>query len=86
LTYGVFVYSILAGLWTVVTLGLANSKPSKETDGGQLDMPLANQSLLLMLVLTNHNCSEETIFTNPYREAFVACAGIEFILLQLVTF
>ena len=61
-----------ASLWTVVTLGLANQKAGKS--GAELNEPLlANQSVLLLLVLTNHCCVDGV--RNPYREAFFACVG-----------
>lgn len=54
-----------AGLWNIVTLGMAKgSEPKVEV----CDTLLANQSLLLILVLTNH-CTSVKNMPNPYREA-----------------
>jgi len=61
-----------ASLWTVVTLGLANQTAAKS--GAESDERLlANQSLLLLLILTNHCCVDGV--RNPYREAFFSCVG-----------
>ena len=61
---------VVAGLWSVMTLGLAGG--GKSDDGGgkgaEPDTVLANQSLLLILVLANH-CTSEAELHNPYREA-----------------
>ena len=56
----------------VVTLGLANQRAAKS--GAESNEPLlANQSVLLLLVLTNHCCVDSV--RNPYREAFFSCIG-----------
>jgi len=63
---------LTASLWTVVTLGLANQSAGKS--GAKSNEPLlANQSVLLLLVLTNHCCVDGV--RNPYREAFFSCVG-----------
>ncbi|XP_015513933.2 dymeclin isoform X2 [Neodiprion pinetum] len=72
---GVVRKHILAGLWNVITMGMAkNSKNVQVSNVGttedeerqrDTETPLASQSLLLLLVLTNH-C---TATHNPYRDA-----------------
>lgn len=72
---GGLVLSIAAGLWNVITMGMgSNSKNVQVSNGGttedeerkrDTETPLASQSLLLLLVLTNH-C---TATHNPYRDA-----------------
>ncbi|XP_012253717.2 dymeclin [Athalia rosae] len=72
---GGLVLSIAAGLWNVITMGMANnSKNVQVLNGGgtedverkrDTETPLASQSLLLLLVLTNH-C---TAVHNPFRDA-----------------
>nr|CAD7260328.1 unnamed protein product [Timema shepardi] len=59
-----------AGLWNMLTLGLARPSPPLLGDGGLSleDTPLANLSLLLILVLANH-CTGEKNLHNPYRQA-----------------
>ncbi|OAD60009.1 Dymeclin [Eufriesea mexicana] len=72
---GSIVFSIAAGLWNVITMGMGSSlKNVQVTSNGtseeeerkrDTETPLASQSLLLLLVLTNH-C---TATQNPYRNA-----------------
>ncbi|XP_064644875.1 dymeclin-like isoform X2 [Lineus longissimus] len=57
--------AVASGLWTALTLGLANkTEPHEEV----ADTLIANQSLLLILILTNH-CTSEQSLHNPYRQA-----------------
>ncbi|XP_033624663.1 dymeclin-like isoform X2 [Asterias rubens] len=57
--------AVAAGLWAVLTLGYGSkSSKGEEEDRGLL----ANQSLLLLMVLTNHYTYEKGIH-NPYRMA-----------------
>lgn len=72
---GSIVFSIAAGLWNVITMRMGSSlKNVQVTNHGSsedeerkrdTETPLASQSLLLLLVLTNH-C---TTTQNPYRNA-----------------
>ncbi|XP_035295943.1 dymeclin isoform X2 [Cricetulus griseus] len=55
---------VATGLWTVFTLGGASSKAATSPE---LTSPLANQSLLLLLVLVNLTDAPDT--PNPYRQA-----------------
>ncbi|XP_040597521.1 dymeclin isoform X2 [Mesocricetus auratus] len=55
---------VATGLWTVFTLGGASSKAAASPE---LTSPLANQSLLLLLVLVNLTDAPDT--PNPYRQA-----------------
>ncbi|KAL1773454.1 hypothetical protein HispidOSU_005120 [Sigmodon hispidus] len=55
---------VATGLWTVFTLGGAGSKAAASPE---LTSPLANQSLLLLLVLVNLTDAPDT--PNPYRQA-----------------
>uniref|UniRef100_A0A8C9H8N1 Dymeclin n=1 Tax=Piliocolobus tephrosceles TaxID=591936 RepID=A0A8C9H8N1_9PRIM len=57
----------LAGLWTVFTLGGVGSKA---TASPELSSPLANQSLLLLLVLANLTDASDA--PNPYRQAIMS--------------
>ncbi|XP_060233022.1 dymeclin isoform X3 [Meriones unguiculatus] len=57
---------VATGLWTVFTLGGAGSKSSSP----ELTSPLANQSLLLLLVLVNLTDAPDT--PNPYRQAITS--------------
>ncbi|CAK9802176.1 GA20914 [Anthophora plagiata] len=72
---GSIVFSIAAGLWNVITMGMgsglktvqvtSNGTSEEEERKRDTETPLASQSLLLLLVLTNH-C---TAIRNPYRNA-----------------
>ncbi|KAG8456851.1 hypothetical protein GDO86_002583 [Hymenochirus boettgeri] len=55
---------VASGLWTVLTLGGVGSKPTPQQD---LSSPLANQSLLLLLVLSNLTDAPDR--PNPFRQA-----------------
>lgn len=57
-----------AGLWSVVTLGMASKGGADKTEQSPQDTLIANQSLLLTLVLANH-CTSDVGLPNPYREA-----------------
>ncbi|XP_062898668.1 dymeclin isoform X1 [Mobula hypostoma] len=58
---------VASGLWTVLTLGGVGSKPAQQEEPSS---PLANRSLLLLLVLSNiSNVSESP---NPYRQSIMS--------------
>ncbi|XP_053427912.1 dymeclin isoform X1 [Nycticebus coucang] len=58
---------VATGLWTVFTLGGVGSKA---TTPPELSSPLANQSLLLLLVLANLTDAPDA--PNPYRQAIMS--------------
>ncbi|XP_076991622.1 dymeclin isoform X3 [Tamandua tetradactyla] len=58
---------VATGLWTVFTLGSVGSKAAATPE---LSSPLANQSLLLLLVLANLTDAPEA--PNPYRQAIMS--------------
>ncbi|KAM9137814.1 dymeclin [Pangshura tecta] len=66
LLYG-FASGVATGLWTVFTLGGVGSKPAPQQEQSS---PLANQSLLLLLVLANLTDAPDT--PNPYRQAIIS--------------
>jgi hypothetical protein len=67
-----------AELWNILTFGMARgaaSPPPVPSDGVTVvkpsevaDSSLANQALLLVLVLANH-CTSDKNLHNPYRQA-----------------
>ena len=59
-----------AGIWNVLTLGLSNSSTEEESKKSSPKSPIASQSILLLLVLSNH-CTAERSLHNPYREALL---------------
>uniref|UniRef100_A0A8C4QHW9 Dymeclin n=1 Tax=Eptatretus burgeri TaxID=7764 RepID=A0A8C4QHW9_EPTBU len=67
---------VATGLWTVLTLGAgtANHQDASSVHPGG-DVPLANQSLLLLLGLTNLGETEDVV--NPYRAAIVNCTNTQ---------
>ncbi|XP_063651722.1 dymeclin isoform X34 [Pan troglodytes] len=58
---------VATGLWTVFTLGGVGSKAAASPE---LSSPLANQSLLLLLVLANLTDASDA--PNPYRQAIMS--------------
>uniref|UniRef100_A0ABM5FUG5 Dymeclin n=1 Tax=Pogona vitticeps TaxID=103695 RepID=A0ABM5FUG5_9SAUR len=66
LLYGI-ASGVATGLWTVFTLGGVGSKRAPQQDESS---PLANQSLLLLLVLANLTDTPDT--PNPYRQAVMS--------------
>ncbi|XP_066471940.1 dymeclin isoform X2 [Tiliqua scincoides] len=66
LLYGI-ASGVATGLWTVFTLGGVGSKRTPQQDESS---PLANQSLLLLLVLANLTDAPDA--PNPYRQAIMS--------------
>ncbi|XP_053557074.1 dymeclin isoform X2 [Bombina bombina] len=66
LLYG-FASGVASGLWTVLTLGGVGSKPTPQQEESS---PLANQSLLLLLVFAN--LADAPDYPNPYRQAITS--------------
>ncbi|XP_077792626.1 dymeclin isoform X5 [Podarcis muralis] len=66
LLYGI-ASGVATGLWTVFTLGGVGSKRAPQQEESS---PLANQSLLLLLVLANLTDAPDT--PNPYRQAIMS--------------
>ncbi|XP_054842489.1 dymeclin isoform X2 [Eublepharis macularius] len=66
LLYGI-ASGVATGLWSVFTLGGAGSKRSPQQEESS---PLANQSLLLLLVLANITDAPDA--PNPYRQAIMS--------------
>ncbi|XP_042304043.1 dymeclin isoform X2 [Sceloporus undulatus] len=66
LLYGI-ASGVATGLWTVFTLGGVGSKRAPHQEESS---PLANQSLLLLLVLANLTDAPDT--PNPYRQAIMS--------------
>ncbi len=73
---GSLVLGIASGVWSVLTLGYGSGTAAQVEDtsseevSAQSNKPLADASLLLLLVLTNH-CTDSG--TNPYRESLFKC-------------
>ncbi|CRK90666.1 CLUMA_CG004367, isoform A [Clunio marinus] len=76
-TGGSFVFGLAESFWSMLTF-------SKKPDALDSDLPksfkenfpLANQSLLLILILTNHNADDSVdIQNNPYRYSLFNCSN-----------
>lgn len=66
------VFGFAAGLWSMITFTRKPADSIETTNNNNShDVPLATQSLLLMLVLTNH-CTTQV---NPYRQSLFTCAN-----------
>uniref|UniRef100_A0A7M4G0E3 Dymeclin n=1 Tax=Crocodylus porosus TaxID=8502 RepID=A0A7M4G0E3_CROPO len=66
LLYGI-ASGVATGLWTVFTLGGVGSKPTPQQEQSS---PLANQSLLLLVVLANLTDAPDS--PNPYKQAIMS--------------
>ncbi|XP_030048788.1 dymeclin [Microcaecilia unicolor] len=66
LLYGI-ASGVATGIWTVLTLGGVGNKPTAQQEASS---PLANQSLLLLLVLAN--LTDALDAPNPYRQAVMS--------------
>lgn len=67
---GSFIIGLASGIWTVLTLGYGRSN-SVNTLEVKSETPLADQSLLLCLILANH-CTDVKSINNPYRQALLS--------------
>jgi len=74
---GSLVFGIASGVWNILTLGYGNSGPADVSSAAGPEehispTPMADCSLLLLLVLTNH-CTDSA---NPYRDALFRCSNL----------
>lgn len=76
---GSFVFGLAESFWSMLTF---SKKPIDALDVNDLPKsfkdhyPLANQSLLLILILTNHNADDSVnIQNNPYRFSLFHCSN-----------
>ncbi|CAH1251605.1 DYM [Branchiostoma lanceolatum] len=72
LLYGI-ASGVASGIWTILTLGIGGG--GHPEDGIANTPALANQSMLLLLVLANH-CGNDKDTRNPYREALISFVNI----------
>merc|ERR1712227_599316 len=68
-TGGSIVLGLASSVWSVLTLGYGSS-----SDTGDTPATLADDSLQLLLLLTNH-CTDTSAFRNPFREALFSFAN-----------
>lgn len=76
---GSFVFGLAESFWSMITFA---KKPADALDADDLPKsfkdhyPLSNQSLLLILILTNHNADDSVdIKNNPYRYSLFNCSN-----------
>lgn len=76
---GSFVFGLAESFWSMLTFA---KKPTDALDADDLpksfkeNFPLANQSLLLILILTNHNADDSVdVQNNPYRFSLFNCSN-----------
>lgn len=76
---GSFVFGLAGSFWSMLTFA---KKPVDALDADDLpksfkeNYPLANQSLLLILILTNHNADDSVdVQNNPYRYSLFHCSN-----------
>lgn len=76
---GSFVFGLAESFWSMLTF---SKKPVDALDADDLpksfkeNYPLSNQSLLLILILTNHNADDSVdIQNNPYRYSLFNCTN-----------
>lgn len=76
---GSFVFGLAESFWSMLTF---SKKPTDALDLDNLpksfkdNYPLANQSLLLILILTNHNADDSVdTLNNPYRSSLFNCSN-----------
>ncbi|KAI4467070.1 dymeclin [Holotrichia oblita] len=64
------VLGLASELWSILTLSRKDNEEIESSVSGDIhEVPLATQSLLLVLILTNHYTTQ----TNPYRQCLFAC-------------
>ncbi|XP_069703683.1 dymeclin isoform X2 [Periplaneta americana] len=77
---GSVVIGLASELWNMLTFGMTRSLPAPANGVPitkpceVLEAPLANQALLLVLVLANH-CTTDKNLHNPYRQALFSCSN-----------
>lgn len=66
------VLGIAAELWSIITFNKKTEGNDEDSmNNAKIEAPLANQALLLILVLTNH-CTTQI---NPYRQSLFCCSN-----------
>ncbi|XP_049955035.1 dymeclin isoform X1 [Schistocerca serialis cubense] len=79
---GSLVVTLASELWNMITWGLSRASSSSENaetavaKQADIGAPLANQSVLLILVLANH-CTSDKNLHNPYRQALFSFSNSE---------
>jgi hypothetical protein len=73
---GSFVFGLAESVWNMLTFAKKPSEVEEQPTSFKEHYPLANQSLLLILILTNHNADDSVdIQNNPYRYSLFNCTN-----------
>lgn len=73
---GSFVFGLAESFWSMLTFSKKSPEGEELPKTFKEHYPLANQSLLLILILTNHNADDSIdIHNNPYRYSLFNCSN-----------
>ncbi|KAG5682839.1 hypothetical protein PVAND_012161 [Polypedilum vanderplanki] len=73
---GSFVFGLAESFWSMLTFSKKQPENEELPKTFKEHYPLANQSLLLILILTNHNADDSVdIQNNPYRYSLFNCVN-----------
>jgi hypothetical protein len=71
---GSIVLGLASGMWSILTLGYGSVAAQPSEAEAVATKPLADFSLLMLLILTNH-CTDSTTLKNPYRSVLFTCTN-----------
>jgi hypothetical protein len=75
-TGGSFVFGLAESFWSMLTFSKKTPESEELPKSFKENYPLANQSLMLILILTNHNADDSLdIQNNPYRYSLFNCSN-----------
>ena len=75
-TGGSFVFGLAESFWSMITFSKKAPESEELPKSFKENFPLANQSLMLILILTNHNADDAVdIQNNPYRYSLFNCSN-----------
>lgn len=76
-TSGSFVFGLAESFWSMLTFSKKSTESDELPKSFKENYPLANQSLLLILILTNHNADDTATdnVMNPYRYSLFNCTN-----------
>ncbi|KAL7031791.1 hypothetical protein ACKWTF_007134 [Chironomus riparius] len=73
---GSFVFGLAESFWSMLTFSKKSPESEEMPKSFKENYPLANQSLLLILILTNHNADDSVdLQNNPYRYSLFNCTN-----------
>jgi dymeclin len=73
---GSFVFGLAESFWSMLTFSKKTPENDELPKSFKENYPLSNQSLLLILILTNHNADDSVdLHNNPYRYSLFHCSN-----------